>query len=291
MKRYYYKIGDHSLEINTQTSVELLSYLPSLQPFTTETPDNLCFSLTLTEKPIPSAALQEITRFEWEGAECVISTTGNGYEVVINPAGNDSKRRMTINKDFTCATAEFYPKDSNATFVTSNFLMMLYAFATAPHSTLMVHASVIKKDEVAYLFLGKSGTGKSTHSRLWLEHIPETELLNDDNPIVRLHDDGTVKVYGSPWSGKTPCYRNIEASISAFVRIQQAPANAIYRDNPARAFASLLPSCSCLKQDKKQFDYICDTVASIASQVPVFRLECLPDKDAAELCYSIVTNQ
>ena len=61
--------------------------------------------------------------------------------------------------------------------------------------------------------MGKSGTGKSTHSRLWLENVPGATLLNDDNPIVRLTLVGAI-VYGSPWSGKTPCYKNESAPLA-----------------------------------------------------------------------------
>ena len=57
------------------------------------------------------------------------------------------------------------------------------------------------------MLLGKSGTGKSTHSRLWLKYIPDTKLLNDDNPAVRIMDNNTIMIYGTPWSGKTPCYK------------------------------------------------------------------------------------
>ena len=73
--------------------------------------------------------------------------------------------------------------------------MIAFAFSGAQKDLLLIHASVTMKDGKGYLFLGKSGTGKSTHSQLWLKHIPGTELLNDDNPAVRLINDEVI-VYG-----------------------------------------------------------------------------------------------
>lgn len=78
-----------------------------------------------------------------------------------------------------------------------NALMVLFALATAPHKTVLFHAAVVSHQDKAYMFLGKSGTGKSTHARLWLTYIEGTALVNDDNPVVRINDN-VATVYGSP---------------------------------------------------------------------------------------------
>ncbi|MBO6066250.1 MAG: transposase, partial [Lachnospiraceae bacterium] len=94
----------------------------------------------------------------------------------------------------------------------------IYAYCLMDnHVHLLMHASVTMHAGKGYLFLGKSGTGKSTHSQLWINNIEGCELLNDDNPVLRVEDDGSVRVYGSPWSGKTPCYRNLDVPVGAIV--------------------------------------------------------------------------
>lgn len=173
-------------------------------------------------------------------------------------------------------------------FALSNALMLLYTFCTTPLDTLMVHASVIAHAGSAFMFLGRSGTGKSTHSRLWLQHIEDTYLLNDDNPIVRIIE-GEVYVYGSPWSGKTPCYKNERLPLKAVVRLSQAPHNRIARFAPLQAFASLMPSCSCMRWDSSSVTSLHKTVEKVIGVVPGYSLECLPDKAAAELCHQKVT--
>ena len=174
-----------------------------------------------------------------------------------------------------------------AEFALSNAMMLLYTFCTAPFHTLMVHASVIAHDGAGYMFLGRSGTGKSTHSRLWLNHIDDTSLLNDDNPVVR-YIDGEAYVYGTPWSGKTPCYKNEHLPLKAVVRLSQAPHNKIMRLAPLQSFASLMPACSCRRWDGPSVAALHSTVEKVISKVPCWHLECLPDEAAAILCNSTV---
>lgn len=172
-------------------------------------------------------------------------------------------------------------------FAISNSMMLLYTFRTAPYDTLMTHASVIAYDGGGYMFLGRSGTGKSTHSRLWLNNIEGTELLNDDNPVIRIIGDEAI-IYGTPWSGKTPCYKNQSMPLKAVVRLSQAPFNKIDRQRPLQAFASLMPSCSCMRWDNASVTYLHKTVEKVVSKVPMYALQCLPDADAAHTCHSAV---
>lgn len=164
--------------------------------------------------------------------------------------------------------------------------MMAYAFSTAPLHTLLMHASVVTNGGSACLFLGKSGTGKSTHTRLWLRQIPGTRLLNDDNPVIRLLPDGTVRAYGSPWSGKTPCYVSEDYPVAGIVRLEQAPENRITPLTGVRAFAALLPSCSCLRQDAAIYKGIVESVTELAQRCPVHHLQCLPNEEAARMSFN-----
>lgn len=165
-------------------------------------------------------------------------------------------------------------------FALSNSMMLLYTFRTSAYDTLLVHASVVENDGKGYMFLGKSGTGKSTHTRLWLENIEGSDLLNDDNPVVRVID-GDIIIYGSPWSGKTPCYKNRSLPLQAVVRLSQAPFNRITRLAPLQAYAALMPSCSCMRWDHDSVESLHRTVEKVIMKVPVRHLECLPDADAA----------
>ena len=171
-------------------------------------------------------------------------------------------------------------------FQLSTALMIMFTHNSALRNVLLIHASVIGINGKANIFLGKSGTGKSTHSRLWLEHIPGAELLNDDNPALGFDADGNLIVYGTPWSGKTPCYRNVCAPVNAIVRLDQAPANRIERENGLNAYAALLGSVSAIRWNRPIMDAITRSVEKAAGSAKVFHLFCLPDAGAAQLCAS-----
>ncbi len=165
-------------------------------------------------------------------------------------------------------------------------IWVMFGIAINPLHGIAIHSSVIVKDGGAVLFLGESGTGKSTHTRLWREHIEGAKLLNDDSPIIRLVD-GVPTVFGSAWSGKTPCYHNRSFPIRGFVRLSQAPHNRIKRLNVLSAIGALLPSCPpAFALDGELQDNICETLSQMIAGVPVYHLECLPDADAAYTSYN-----
>lgn len=170
-------------------------------------------------------------------------------------------------------------------FAIDNAAMLLFAFATSHRGALEMHASVVVHEGQARLFLGHSGTGKSTHARQWLAQYHTAYLLNDDNPILRLDEQGKLWVYGSPWSGKTPCYRNERVPVAAIVQLEQAPENSITPLPPPQAYAYMLSSCSGLKVLHEAMDGMHETISAIVLGTPMFKLRCLPDKPSAELCY------
>ena len=137
----------------------------------------------------------------------------------------------------------------------------------------------------AYLFLGHSGTGKSTHARQWLQAFSDAWLLNDDNPILRVMEDGEVRVYGSPWSGKTPCYKNAHARVGGIIKLSQAPYNQLQPLTLPQAYAYMLSSASGLKMNHQMADDMYNSIKHIITHVKCHHLNCLPNTDAAEVCF------
>jgi hypothetical protein len=198
---------------------------------------------------------------------------------------------LVCSEDYRMATL-FVPRDEPLAllrFAVNNAMMVLYAIATAPYNTALFHAAVVSYDGKGYMFLGKSGTGKSTHARLWLKYNEGSELLNDDNPVVRIFDGARAVVYGSPWSGKTPCYKNQEFALGGFVMLSQAPYNKIERLRGVRAYAALVPCISGKRWEAVIADGLHKTENALAMNVPVWYLECLPDEEAAKLCCASVS--
>ena len=200
--------------------------------------------------------------------------------------------RLLMSPDYRSGKLAFL-KDSAGSmlFAVNNSLMLQFAFCSAPYMTLEMHSSVIMNGGKGYMFLGRSGTGKSTHSSLWLKYIEGSELMNDDNPVLRVGEDGVARVYGSPWSGKTPCYRNVSAPVGAIVRIRQAKHNTITRLGTLESYASVYSSSSGFKADRGMADGQHRTLEAVVEKVPCYTLDCLPDEDAARVCAAEVRKQ
>ena len=167
-------------------------------------------------------------------------------------------------------------------------LWIMFGVVITPKGGIAIHSSAIECHGHVAIFLGESGTGKSTHTRLWRENIEGATLLNDDSPILRIID-GEVRIYGSPWSGKTPCYKNKSYPIAGFCRLSQAPHNKIERLRSIAAIGAVLPSCPPqFASDGDLQDAICRTLSDVLRTVAVYHLECLPNGESAKLSFNTI---
>ena len=292
-KMYKYTVAGHTFAVCLPDGYNQEEHLKSYLPFVDEDPSSepiftlkLAFAKNLKElnPGVVRECLNDEAPYFW-----MFEREDGQY----NFAFSYSKKRpdcLLIQsddyKDNVVYVPESYPS-SIVEFALSNSMMLLYTFNTTPLDTLMVHASVVAHDSGAYMFLGRSGTGKSTHSSLWLKHISNTYLLNDDNPVIRVEGD-QVNIYGTPWSGKTPCYKNEVLPLNGVIRLSQAPHNIIKRLPALQAYASLMPACSCMRWDNRSTDALHKTVEKVITKVAGWHLECLPDEDAARTCHSAV---
>ena len=282
IKEQSYKVADHVFSIRMDKDDALWSDLDNYSPFLYNGGEESVFTLDLVQDlSIEGKKVLYISNPESLERRVDLYQIDGGYLFEMAPLGNVPVCGwLKTSSDFSIA---FLKVEKSKKSCLNNALMVLYAFRTAGMSTLEMHASVTVKDGKGFLFLGQSGTGKSTHSSLWLKNIPGTHLLNDDNPIVRFLD-GEARVYGSPWSGKTPCYRNEDYPIGAIVKISRAPYNAIQRLNPLESIASIASASSGLRAIRSVTDSLFSTISSFVETVPCYVMKCLPDDDAALVC-------
>lgn len=287
LKTAYYEVGGHVFSVSG--GEEFLALMENYAPFhcdTDVTDGERAFSLTIGGSEVP--LYSEELRQEEEGQEIVCGKTADGKAVFEFRWWNEIAGWLVCSPNYRegrLLTTGRYTK-----MAVDNALMVLYALATAASGTVLFHAAVVSHEGKGYMFLGPSGTGKSTHARLWLKYIDGTALVNDDNPVVRLAADGLPVVYGSPWSGKTPCYRNVSYPLGGIVLLSQAPYNKIHRLGGIHAYASLVASISGKRWDSRVADGLHATENALASTVPVWHLECLPDEEAAKLCHAQINN-
>lgn len=193
--------------------------------------------------------------------------------------------RLQADRRWKSVKTDWEPDVAESFVALNDFIMVAFVYSSAFWDTSLIHASCVAIGEEGCAFIGPSGIGKSTHSRLWQQYIPGARLLNDDQPVLRLKADGTVSMYGSPWSGKTACYCNEEVRLKGLFFMEQASENQIVRLSGVEAFQHLLKATSLIGRDTVTFEAISGTQARIAGLIPAFRFKNHPHKDAAYLSY------
>ena len=286
MKDYYYKVAEHVFSLDMGTREDLLCDLRQYEPFVTDPKEDVVFSLQIVDMPFSTEGFIDEMHQEDEGQEIIAGHLPTGESYFEFLLGGKRSAVLICSQDYHQArlSLEEYPQ-----FGVNNAMMVMYALATANKRTALFHSSVVSYQGRGYMFLGQSGTGKSTHSSLWMKYIEGTELVNDDNPVVRILEDGEVRVYGSPWSGKTPCYRNVSYPVGAIVKLSQAPYNKIQRLKGINAYAAVVPSISGKRWDQQLAEGLHETENLIAQHAAVWHLDCLPDEAAAQLCCKTCT--
>ncbi|MCF0193735.1 MAG: hypothetical protein HUK00_00945 [Bacteroidaceae bacterium] len=286
MKNTFFRIADHVVRISSDDSMRLSHLIPSFGPFLCAECEPLISVRVTIHETLPDGDGEMIGEFDSGFGTYLVWQTSEGY-IIRHMSDDQPTHQIVANNDFTIAEAQLTSPRYYG-YGISNAVMMVYAFATASYHTLMIHSSVVRNIDRAYLFLGPSGTGKSTHTNLWRSHIPGSDLVNDDNPILRFVD-GRTYVYGSPWSGKTPCYRSVRFPVAGITRLEQAPENEIRRVDVLEALSVMITSVSNMRWDKRVNNAVLATVGEMIGNVPVFHLRCLPDAAAAHLSFSTIS--
>lgn len=152
------------------------------------------------------------------------------------------------------------------------------------NNILLFHGSAISVDGVGYLFTAKSGTGKSTHTKLWREKFGERAVMvNDDKPLLRIAENG-VTAYGTPWDGKHRLSTNISVPLKAICVLERGKENRI-------APITRRDACPMLMQQSYRPDNAAammktmTLVDRLGSSVSLYRLECNMEPEAAETAY------
>lgn len=273
-----YQIAGHRIRIEGDEKwVDAVSALDGFKPFEVETLDEPLACFVFSDEDMPT-----FTEIQYETeVDGIIDSFGRYHEgylfVMTLPEGETFGLWKENESNLIKFRGILTPR------LLRFALWIAYGLATLPHHTIAIHTSVIQYKGRTVLFLGESGTGKSTHTRLWRENIAEAVLLNDDSPILRIID-GQAWMFGSPWSGKTPCYKTESYPLAACVRLSQALHNQIRRLSIPQGYAAIHPSCPPdFAYDDTLYDHISETLSHVLEQVPMFHLECLPDAEAAFL--------
>ncbi len=288
---YNFRVADFLFTLRLPDGMNAESLLPSFRPFRVADAADGQRLFTFTALPpcdmpcdLPTRLIEETDN---DMGHLRLFAIPDGYLVQIDHRGY--AHRMIADADFSSIRAYLCPDDKNAGHALSSLVRIAFAQSILLHDGVSIHAAAVFRHGRAYLFMGRSGTGKSTHASLWIRHLPDTQLLNDDNPTVRIIDNRAV-VYGTPWSGKTPCYKNLRFPIGGMVRLQQSTTNLFTVQEDVNAFIAIYPGCSIISENERLRNRLYDTISHLAGIVAVGIMDCRPDKEAALMCSDALTS-
>ena len=204
------------------------------------------------------------------------------FSVETTQADIDREREMSLRAE---AAEGVSPHDYADAYLEELAVYRKIAEKMPEYDTVLFHGSAVSVDGAAYLFTAKSGTGKSTHTRLWRELLgKKAVMVNDDKPLIRITDKRAI-VYGTPWDGKHQLSNKIAVPLKAVCILERAEENSIRPIARTEALPTLLqqtyrPSTpSALAKTLTLID-------SLGEQVKFYRLGCNMDISAAELSYN-----
>lgn len=203
------------------------------------------------------------------------------YCVIITPEDIEYERMKASRED---AMQSLPPREFSEAYLETIALQRKITELLFDHDVLLFHGSVIAVDGEAYLFTARSGTGKSTHTRLWREMLGDRAVMvNDDKPFLRF-EDGIVYAHGSPWNGKHRLGENICVPLKAICILERGEINRIRQITPAEALPMLLQQSSRPMNREKMPLYM-DMIEKLTERVAFYRLQCNMDPEAAQVAW------
>ena len=207
------------------------------------------------------------------------------FTVTITPEDISFEQEMTERER---AIEGLPPKKTPVTLLESTALQRKIAEKLFEYDTVLFHGSVISVDGEGFLFTAKSGTGKSTHTRLWRELLGNRAVMvNDDKPFLQVRND-TVQVYGSPWNGKHKLGNNVDVPLKAICILERGDHNEIHRISANEAVPMLLQQSNRPQQIRLLPKYL-DLLEKIADKIAFYRLKCNMDPEAAVISYQAMS--
>ncbi|MBR1393089.1 MAG: hypothetical protein IJ561_04570 [Ruminococcus sp.] len=204
------------------------------------------------------------------------------FVVIITPADIDYERERNAR------TAEIEGRrqlDSPDDYLEELAVYRKIAEKMPEYDTFLFHGSCIAVDGQAYLFTAKSGTGKSTHTRLWRQLLGDRDIMvNDDKPLIRADGSG-ITVFGTPYNGKHRLGENISMPQKAVCILERAKENTIRRIDKSEAYPMLIQQ-TYRPADGAALAKTLTLIDRLAEQVELYRLGANMDISAAETAYN-----
>ncbi|MDR0326557.1 MAG: hypothetical protein LBI19_10760 [Oscillospiraceae bacterium] len=243
-------------------------------------------SIQIANGQFPSFAASDEKGIQAHSVHCV------GDDYVYLMSADDFVTYIQFNEDLSCFTINIGKNDDGQDEQAREFLIecvnsalrRIFIMSVAQRGGICLHSSTIRWNGDAICFSAGSGTGKTTHTNLWRETFPGVDVLNGDKGYL-LYKEGAAYFYSAPWCGTSGECINTAAPLKAVVFLEQAKENAIGKIGVPEAFMRLTARCFLPSWDKNLYLKAIDTAESLAGVIDCYHLRCLPDREAARVCY------
>lgn len=274
------------LYIDVAVDSTVLEALPNLRPFVVSgNEDDTLICHVQTGQEVMSEETPSTLSSQSDGKTIQVWLKPDACKLSLYNARSGQTYWLKADRQWQKVMTDWTPSGAESFASLNDLIMIAFVYRSAFYQAVTIHASAVAVNDEGCAFVGPSGIGKSTHSRLWLQHVPGARLLNDDQPVLRHLPDGTVWLYGSPWSGKTSCYCNEGVALKALFFMEQALENQLTRLTGIETFQQLMKFTSLMGRDTVTFQAISRTQASICGAIPAYLFRNFPAKEAVALSH------
>ena len=240
------------------------------------------FTIKMAEKNIGITAINGYVR---EYCRNYLTEDKADFEIAVNSSDIEFERERSAAED----KKEGIPiRQYSDSYLETLAVYRKIADRMLDYDTILFHGSVIAVDGIGYLFTAKSGTGKSTHTRLWREMLGERAVMvNDDKPLISL-SKSCITVYGTPWDGKHHLSTNIGVPLKAVCILERAEENHIDGITKANAYSMLVQQVYKPFAPQKLIKTL-QLIDRLSENVKLYRLGCNMNPQAAEISYKAMS--
>jgi len=196
---------------------------------------------------------------------------------------------MMVKMDNLYSHPELYIKDAKSDDPSLRFILKTaFECRFCYEGIVSLHAACVENGEFAVAFTGRSGMGKSTRAKAWVDGLG-FEWISGDRPAVRIEKEGSTAC-GVPWDGKEQIFRDVERPMKAIMEVRRSPANYIRKLSPDQARQLLMQQSFVPMWDTDAAVMAMANVRALIKKTPVYRVFCGPTEEDAREIYDILVN-
>lgn len=286
--RSRFSIGGVSVEVSSNRDDDS-RLVPSLLPFQVDPGPS---DVSIHVEWLPSLELLPSRKLFDSGATWRLYEDADGFSFDFNAPvfGKQPYKRLYIDRDFRTATLRMnqaafdeFPCESDPLEYPLDELLIMHRL-TQERAIELHGAGLVRASGVGNLFIGHSGAGKSTTTRLWSQ-AENVEILSDDRIIVRRDPSNLsrMRMYGTPWHGEARYASPGSATLERILILQHGKGNVLTRLSASEAVAELFARSFVPFHRHEYVDSALQFLQELVEVVPIYRFEFEPDERAVDV--------